>query len=487
MHPTVIFRTSLFQRYPLLRYPIDYPRAEDYAFWLQIVSSTQLRIDNLPGPYILTLRKHGLSESSMHANVQRDSSTRALLKAFSMVESNDEIGIVREDMMRKLLRIDSTMNIHEYWDAFRLVEKVEKFLLTRDFLTPKEKDSLSSLCTQRLGEYALLELSHVNDYSKAPSWRGWLLRNPKDEFEKFVQQSKATSTLQSNEPTSDGVTIICFSKDRTFQLKEYLRTLINALNSTISVNIHVLWTASPEFEGSYKSLISMFPDVTFHQEYDFSAQLIELVQKAQKYILWGVDDVLYYNTIPLDTIVDTMSSDRSILSTILKLSPNITYCHPSNAESSPPKEFYTFPSGTLLKYDRTQCTQDWNYPFDLCGSIMHKEDVISLFEAIQDHYGIDALSHPNKLESAGDKILREYKTQISDKKHCMCMKEQILSVITVNIVQDVCKNPIYDEIDLKTMDEYFRKGYELDLDYYRNIKFNSVHIGDFKLLQHKET
>jgi hypothetical protein len=56
-------------------------------------------------------------------------------------------------------------------------------------------------------------------------------------------------------------------------------------------------------------------------------------------------------------------------------------------------------------------------------------------------------------------------------------------VITINRVQDICENRVYDEISLETLDEYFRQNKEMDLDYYRRSSFNAVHIGDFVLLK----
>jgi hypothetical protein len=56
-----------------------------------------------------------------------------------------------------------------------------------------------------------------------------------------------------------------------------------------------------------------------------------------------------------------------------------------------------------------------------------------------------------------------------------------MSVITINRVQDICKNRVYDEISLEELDQYFRQNKEMDLEYYQKTTFNAVHIGDFIL------
>lgn len=60
---------------------------------------------------------------------------------------------------------------------------------------------------------------------------------------------------------------------------------------------------------------------------------------------------------------------------------------------------------------------------------------------------------------------------------------EIMTVVTVNRVQDVCANPIYGEIDLATLDGLFLSNRRLDLAAYRAKapSFNSVHVGDFIL------
>lgn len=60
---------------------------------------------------------------------------------------------------------------------------------------------------------------------------------------------------------------------------------------------------------------------------------------------------------------------------------------------------------------------------------------------------------------------------------------QILTVVTVNRVQDVCVNPIFREIDLDTLDQYFWAQKKFNDEFYRGNceKFNAVHIGDFVL------
>ncbi len=74
------------------------------------------------------------------------------------------------------------------------------------------------------------------------------------------------------------VRVIVFSKDRAFQLGQYLRTLF-AKNRGASLDVHVLYRAdSPEMEArdfvaSYLRVKDAFPKVHFEREVDFATQV----------------------------------------------------------------------------------------------------------------------------------------------------------------------------------------------------------------------
>jgi len=74
--------------------------------------------------------------------------------------------------------------------------------------------------------------------------------------------------------------VIVFSKDRAFQLGEYLRTLL-AFGRGALLDIHVLYRAEPDnsgcgrrdFVASYARVQAAFPSVNFVREVDFAAQV----------------------------------------------------------------------------------------------------------------------------------------------------------------------------------------------------------------------
>jgi hypothetical protein len=158
-------------------------------------------------------------------------------------------------------------------------------------------------------------------------------------------------------------------------LKEYLRTLLQYALKNIELTVYVLYLTTPPYTKSYEKLAEMFPQVKFVREHNFASQLKELLNKSGDYILWGVDDVYYYNPVDFKAHVEYMNDHPDILCSHFRLSPNVTYCHPADSHSKVPSGSPVAESSdgnTILKYDRTEGTNDWNYPFELCATLMRK-------------------------------------------------------------------------------------------------------------------
>ena len=265
--------------------------------------------------------------------------------------------------------------------------------------------------------------------------------------------------------------------------------------------------------------------------------------KSSDFILWGVDDVLFYDEVDVSEAVRVLDSNRDVISASIRLAPQVTFCHPASASSIVPKcthsQFHVDiqashivvivePLGEArgssplwLKFNRFEGTQDWNYPFELCATIFRKvlfyhvfaveyfllpsnvlfqDDVIALLEDIERTMGVEGISHPNKLEVCGSRLFaRQQFPRWNSAKYCLCLSKlvslisrflpcqfvitlvsQTMSVVTINRVQDVCENPIYQEVDLATLDGYFWDGNEFDLSRYRqrSSTYYAVHVGD---------
>ena len=94
---------------------------------------------------------------------------------------------------------------------------------------------------------------------------------------------------------------------------------------------------------------------------------------------------------------------------------------------------------TMLKFRRSETELDWNYPFDFCGSIYRLQSVIDVISKFQ---SASKILKPNTFEFEGNKAI---KLNLLAKSHpySLCMNRPCMTVITVNRVQDIYKNPIY--------------------------------------------
>lgn len=83
--------------------------------------------------------------------------------------------------------------------------------------------------------------------------------------------------MDDSEPS---VRVIVFSKDRAFQLGQYLRTLF-ASSRGATLDVHVLFRTDPpangrarDFAASYARVQAAFPAVNFVREDNFAVQVV---------------------------------------------------------------------------------------------------------------------------------------------------------------------------------------------------------------------
>lgn len=128
---------------------------------------------------------------------------------------------------------------------------------------------------------------------------------------------------------------------------------------------------------------------------------------------------------------------------------------------------------------------DWNYPFDFCGSIYRQDDLNLIIEGILESKPdeMNKILKPNSFEYIGNLVVKR-KMLAKNQPYAVCLNNPILTLITINKVQDVYKTPVYKlELgqsieesksgDSQTDDilEYLNKclldNKQIDLSYYR--------------------
>ena len=302
-------------------------------------------------------------------------------------------------------------------------------------------------------------------------------------------------TLPPNTKTtheaSPSISIVCFSKDRPFQLSEFLRSLeLFVLQPTVATDIRVtiLYTYSDKdlYAASYQKLreqYGQFAEFCKEREGQFTEQLREIIHRCHsEFVMFAVDDIIFYRPFSMDLVVKSFSGAENDLFVFhLKLDPNICFCQPANKVAHQPQFSSPYPlEDGLLIFQGGEGSEDWNYPWDLCCSIYRRETVSIIFSEIETAFGHGGLSHPNRLEVNGNKVLSTLKNEKWFRPLRACPSLSVMSVLTVNRVQNVYINAIYGTDNAIDLERMFQNNptIRLDLEKYRQSVFDSVHIGE---------
>jgi hypothetical protein len=274
------------------------------------------------------------------------------------------------------------------------------------------------------------------------------------------------------------ITNIVFSKDRPWQLSEYLRTREKYIKG-ISDTIIIYKSSNDQTKNRYHKLFKKYNNIkAFHENdlHDFATLLETAIKNSAEYILFGVDDVLFYRQCDLSIVHDLFSNQyKDLFSLSLRLGKNINWCQPANIPSNIQNIGQV---NNLIFYHNQLGTGDWNYPFEVSASIYKKQDVIDLLNIIREKEGVVGYSHPNKFEGAGSIVVSNLNFLNA------CFVENICSTITVNRVQDIYLNSLAgDEVTIDQANALFDSENQFDDKWYAEQQFNQIHIGHFKCVK----
>ncbi|KAH9100369.1 hypothetical protein LEN26_015890 [Aphanomyces euteiches] len=275
--------------------------------------------------------------------------------------------------------------------------------------------------------------------------------------------------------------VICFSMDRPWQLSEYLRTL----QKFLSVDLTSVWvlykTSESAFRDGYDRVMEMYPTVQWTEEAagvesSFGHGLLSILNApTSDYILFGVDDAFFFDYFPLMDIL-RRPSVWNVLH--LTLNPNIWYSETQQAVALPlPSMIH---HGDIIMFDSTG-RGEWNYPWEVSGSVYLRQRVMDVLEAIQDKYGLAGISQPNRLENNGALV------QLSFQWREACTPKPIMHVMAINQVQQIYDNPLLAQHETKYLLLHLSPLRHLDTTFYRNHVFRSVHIGALKLVDETDS
>ena len=355
----------------------------------------------------------------------------------------------------------------------------------------------------------------------------------KNDDEKFPQS--ATST-----PCYKRASVIIFSKDRPWQLRQLLRSMrlspfpsasasaSASASSTIQFDITVIVGVEEPFAEGYRAVEREFAAkcicLRFLREEDDGrrpfGQLLEGALKmppdsppgtSDGLIVFLTDDCLLLE--PLGNVLSCaagcLAAEPTVLAFLARLHPAVSWCQTLDVPCPPPRDSMRLVAstagdggGAAYVFDRKAGRADWGYPFDLSGGIYRHSHVVAVVDWIRSAEGGSKFgySHPNRLEISGNAAIREAEEATgggggehelpSIVRSCRlnaCPTQPFLTILAINRVQDVCQAPLAlrhecrDGKDVASLEEYRSDGIDLDIDAYRSAHYNSSHIGDLLL------
>lgn len=301
---------------------------------------------------------------------------------------------------------------------------------------------------------------------------------------------------------------IVFTKNRPLQLEAYLESLYRHLPRDL-IQTYILYK-SDLFDEQYSQLFRRFSDCAVIREQNFRRDFLSLLEKIDtKYILFGTDDVVYYDMVSFAVIDDVFDkfSDK-IFGFSLRLSPE------SLQERSDDVISEIMAGGQ--KVYRLNWKHGWSqnakYPFELDSTIYttalvkkivwHVSRERPLFKKLfaKNSPRVRFLSHiismknfltslevfhdPNTLEGYCYRWCKTHKWRLPG---YLYLQKFCASAIQINRVNTTTDNPIDGlyEHTVEALNEKYKQGYRFDIDSIEKDKPNASHVGKrfFKLVK----
>jgi hypothetical protein len=238
------------------------------------------------------------------------------------------------------------------------------------------------------------------------------------------------------------------------QLDGTLRSALAQCRDAAAVRWYVLYaTSSGEQEGYYHTLARAHPDVHFVREEDFRADLIRLVETAER-VLFVVDDAVFVRPFSIREILDALEAQPDALGCSLRLGRNTTQCYPLNQPQSLPE--FTAIGGGLLKFTWTTGQHDFAYPLEVSSSVYRVADLRALLEN-------PAIRNPNSLEALLDQGKEAFR---ATHPALLCSEASIAFCVPANMTQTGFHNRFAANVrySVPSFARKFALGYRLDVE-----------------------
>lgn len=278
---------------------------------------------------------------------------------------------------------------------------------------------------------------------------------------------------------------IVFTKNRPLQLDAYLESLYRSLPPQL-IQTYIIYKVEL-FEQEYESLFQQYPDCVVVKENDFHSDFLEILNGIDtKYLLFGIDDVVFFDSVDFDVIEQTfLQHSDDIMGFTLRFSPESLKGSNdiiTNVDVGGQKVY-------RLNWKDGQ-TSHSRYPFELCCTIYTTDMVKKIIRGTMNNSPvikkifspntplIKALGKtkfarkilksfgyffsPNKLESWNCRWCQNNSSQLPTYTY---FQKFCASAIQVNLVNTSTLNDFdgSNEHTVETLNDKYKQGYRFDI------------------------
>ena len=283
------------------------------------------------------------------------------------------------------------------------------------------------------------------------------------------------------------ITNIVFTKNRPLQLDAYLESLYRYFPAE-RIQTHIIY--KPElFSEEYESLFKKYPDCVITRENDFHMDCVKIINQADtKYILFGIDDVVFFDSVDLDLIDQTFDEhQKDILGFTLRFGSE--FLKNSNDQIND----FTVKNQQVYRLNwKNGQNPHARYPFELCCTIYPTEIVKRIISSVtNNNLVIKKIFSPDsplikvlKKTKFARKILKSFGYFFSPNtleswpcRWCQNNSSQLplftyfqklcATAIQVNMVNTSTKNTFdgSDKHTVETLNDKYKQGYRFDISF----------------------
>lgn len=304
---------------------------------------------------------------------------------------------------------------------------------------------------------------------------------------------------------------IVFTKNRPLQLHAYLESLYKQFSQKL-IKTYIIYKVEL-FEQQYDELFKQFPECVVIREKDFHGDFLNILSQVDtEYILFGVDDVVFFDSVDFNVIDSAFHQNAdNIFGFALRFGPG-------SLEKSSDVITPLWAGGQEIyrlnwKVGQTPHTR---YPFELCSTFYKTELVryimagllnnnpvirtlfspssllikafakIALPRQILKSFGY--FYSPNKLESWPCRWCQNHKEQMPDFTY---FQKLCAAAIQVNMVNTSTDNTHFgtQEHSVEALNEKYKQGYRLNIDFEQREKPSCLSGGEefFEIFKKQQT